>query len=210
MPSNSRVTSRITHLESRGPLQAAELHKKLSQRLMKGGGTGAAGDGKDSSAQAVDVKRAQWLQLQVAPQFVIISIHLYIYTYIYVFIYCVCVSGPSLAVFDAARCRRGCVAVPSESLRAWWRWGCRNCRVRRIVSFCIMKIVNFIFYHYCYYHRYHCDQHHHHHHYHSSSGLMTDVLQLRTDCTQAAAALASKVIVTRCITCICDMMHVHV
>jgi hypothetical protein len=43
--------------------QAAELHKKLSQRLMKGGG-GDAGQGKGGEI-AVDVKRVQWLQLQV-------------------------------------------------------------------------------------------------------------------------------------------------
>jgi hypothetical protein len=48
--------------------QAAELHKKLSQRMMKGGGGGGAGEGGDSkggAASGVDVKRVQWLQLQV-------------------------------------------------------------------------------------------------------------------------------------------------
>ncbi len=63
----SHVT-RYTSPFTRHTLQAAELHKKLSQRLMKGGGGGGGLDSGDSKGGAVgggDVKRAQWLQLQV-------------------------------------------------------------------------------------------------------------------------------------------------
>jgi hypothetical protein len=46
--------------------QAAELHKKLSQRMMRGsGGAGEGGESKGGAASGVDVKRVQWLQLQV-------------------------------------------------------------------------------------------------------------------------------------------------